>query len=122
MRRRSSNSVRVYYPEHSREELVALLRKRLAELSERLPIRLVILFGSYAKGRQTIASDIDLFVVVDGDKDQLYHEIHRSLNLSNLQLHLYTEDEHEKMKDSPFIREVEAGIRILDKDNKGLPS
>lgn len=114
MRRRSSNSVRVYYPEYSKEELVALLRVRLSELSKALPIKLAILFGSYAKGRQTAASDIDLFVVVDGDKGRLYHEIHKGLNIANLQLHLYTKDEYEKMRGSPFMKEVEAGIRVLD--------
>lgn len=114
MQKKSSNSVRVYYPEYSKEELVALLREKLSELSKVLPIKLAILFGSYAKDRQTAASDVDLFVVVDGNKGRLYHEIHKGLKIANLQLHLYTEEEYEKMKGSSFIKEIETGIKILD--------
>ena len=114
MRRRSFDSVRIYYPKYSKEELIALLKERIDKLSRTLPIELAILFGSYASGRYTVASDIDLLVVVkDGDKDELYHRIYDELNIRNLQLHLYTLEEYSKMRDSSFIREVEGkGIVI----------
>ena len=115
MRRRSFDSVRIYYPKHSKEELITLLRERMNELSKKLPIKLAILFGSYAVGRHTAASDIDLFVVVKGvDKNESYHKIYDGLNLKNLQLHLYTLEEYDKMRGSLFIREVEGkGIMIF---------
>jgi len=40
----------------------------LDELKERLYLLLVVLFGSYAKGNYTVASDVDLLVVYDGEK------------------------------------------------------
>ena len=49
-------------PEYGREELLSLLRGRIADLRGKLLMRLVSLFGSYAKGRQTAAGDIDLLV------------------------------------------------------------
>jgi len=61
MGRKSLSSVRIYWPEFSREELLQLLTERVGMLREKLPVRLVSLFGSYASGRQTAASDIDLF-------------------------------------------------------------
>jgi hypothetical protein len=108
MRKKSFDSVRVYYPKHSKEELIALLKERVSDLSKRLPIKLAILFGSYAAGRHTVASDIDLFIVVqDLDKNGLYHMIYDGLNLGNLQLHLYTLEEYNKLKGSSFVKEVE---------------
>jgi len=40
----------------------------LDELKERLYLLLVVLFGSYAEGNYTVASDVDLLVVYDGEK------------------------------------------------------
>ena len=57
MQGEASSSVKIFYPPFSREELIALLRQRVSVLQEKLPLRRVVLFGSYAKGRQTIASD-----------------------------------------------------------------
>jgi len=46
--------------------LLDLLRKRISALEGKLPLKRVVLFGSYAKGRQTVASDVDLLVVYTG--------------------------------------------------------
>ncbi len=101
MRRGSSDSVRIYYPEYSREELLILLRGRIDALKEKLPIRLVSLFGSYAKGRQTAASDIDLLVVYDGEKrGDDYKLAWDTLRIPRLQIHIYTLDEFEKLTES----------------------
>lgn len=75
-----------------------------------------MLFGSYTSGRYTAASDVDLFVVVEnGHKDEAYRKIFESLNISNLQLHLYTLKEYERMKvSSPsFIKEMEKGVSLI---------
>ena len=117
MLRKSSNSVKVCCPEIDRERLVSILKDRIRDLSEKIRIRIVILFGSYAANRHTPASDIDLLIVVEEeDKDKAYREILRFLKISNLQLHLYTVREYEKMRENRplFIKEIEGkGIPIL---------
>jgi|GEM_PF-3214678 len=60
MQKRSSSSVKVFYLPFDLEGLLALLRQRIPALQRQLPLKRVVLFGSYAKGRQTVASDIDL--------------------------------------------------------------
>lgn len=118
MRRKSLNSVKIYYPKFSREHLVHLLRREFERIAEKIPVNLAILFGSYAIDRYTASSDIDLFVVVAGkDKNRYYNEISDQLKMGSLQLHLYTSDEYDKMKiKSMFIKEVEKkGIKIFTK-------
>ncbi|MGB9659688.1 MAG: nucleotidyltransferase family protein [Nitrososphaerales archaeon] len=76
MLKKSSGSVRIYYPKLSKDELISILKERVKDLSKELPIRFVVLFGSYAKNRYTAASDVDLFIVVtSGDKGELYKKI-----------------------------------------------
>lgn len=117
MRRKSSDSVRIYYPRLSREELISLLKERVRILSEELSLDLVVLFGSYATGRFTVASDVDLFAVIRGGrKDYAYVRMYDILGVDNLQLHIYTREEYEKLKkNSPFfMREVEGkGVVIF---------
>ena len=66
MQRKSSSSVRVFYPEFNREEIISQIQQALATLQEKLSLRLVVLFGSYSKGNYTVASDIDLLIVYRG--------------------------------------------------------
>jgi len=118
MRRKSSSSVRIYFPKLSKEELVHLLKEKVKDLSKELPIKTATLFGSYAADRYTAASDIDVFAVIEGgNKGETYHKLYKGLGIDSLQLHLYTVDEYEKLKrNSPsFIREVKSkGIPIFE--------
>lgn len=99
MPRESSGSVRVFYPPFSREQLLVLLRRRINELQRALPLRRVALFGSYAKGRHTVASDIDLLVVYGGEpRDDAYTLVKRILNIRRLEPHVYAEEEVAQMK------------------------
>ena len=63
MPRKSSTTVKVFYPRYSREEVLHRIRASLPLLREALPVLSVVLFGSYAKGTNTAFSDIDLLVV-----------------------------------------------------------
>jgi predicted nucleotidyltransferase len=49
----------------SREEILATLRALKPELGRRFGVRDLALFGSFARGDQTEASDIDILVDVD---------------------------------------------------------
>jgi hypothetical protein len=91
---KSSSTVKVYYPRYRRDELIQYLKHRVGLLAQRIPLKLVMLFGSYAEGRYTAASDIDLLVVYEGRKrDDIYKIVWDTIALPNLQPHIYTADE-----------------------------
>ena len=84
----------------------------MTALREKLPLTRVILFGSYAKGRQTIASDIDLLVVYAGAaRDDAYALVRRTLGIRRLEPHVYTEQEYAAVQET-LERMVQEGITI----------
>ena len=112
MLRKSFSSVKVFYPSLSREDLLALLRQRIKALQRELPLKRVVLFGSYATGRQTVASDIDLLVVYAGEpRKEAYALVKRTLNIRHLEPHLYAEEEYEPVK-TTVERMVQSGVPI----------
>ena len=48
----------------TRENIVSTLRQQKAQLCGRYPIRRIAVFGSWARGEQTDASDVDILVDV----------------------------------------------------------
>ncbi len=113
MPRGSSSSVHIYYPEHSREELIARLRERLPRLNKRLPLTLVVLFGSYARGNYTVASDVDLLIIYKGEpREEAYALVKEELALPRLEPHLYTEAEYERAR-ATVAKMTEGGIILF---------
>ncbi len=95
---RSSPSVRIFYPKWTKKQLIERLRERLPLLAGLLPLVRVVLFGSYATGRFTAASDIDLLVVYEGPpRDTAYALIRKTLDVAGLEPHVYTRDEAARM-------------------------
>lgn len=91
---KSSGSVKVFFPSRSREQLVLELTERLPLLAQTLPLVQAVLFGSWAKGRATAFSDIDLLVVYAGPpRDDAYRLVRRCLSLRGLEPHVYSEEE-----------------------------
>lgn len=115
MRRGFSSSVKVCFPKFSKGELLQLLRNRIEPLSKKLPLHLVALFGSYAEGNYTAASDVDLLVVYEDPKrEDAYGLVWDAIGLSQLQLHLYTASEYEELKrSSPFPAQAERGVVLF---------
>ena len=112
MQHASSNSVRVYYPRYDTEWLVQELKKRLNELNEELSTSLIVLFGSYAKGTHTVASDVDLLVVYQGARrEDAYATVKRIINIPRLEPHVYTEQEHAAMR-GVLSKMIASGIVI----------
>lgn len=109
----SSTSVKVFYPSFKIEELLSLLKERIKALHVSLPMKKVMLFGSWSTGRATAFSDIDLLVIYEGRaRDDAYKMIWHSLGLRGLELHLYSEDEAEKMR--PILQSMtQNGILIF---------
>jgi predicted nucleotidyltransferase len=105
--------VRIFYPAQSRDDLIRRLQERLPALAARLPLRRVVLFGSYASGRFTAASDIDLLVVHDGPpRDDAYALVRRTLSIPRLEPHVYSLEEYEAAR-ATVARMERGGITLL---------
>jgi len=126
-----SNTVRVYYPEpRTREEVIEKVLLTLKEIKDKTDVSKVILFGSYAKGRQTASSDVDVLVIYeevggvnekerkDERKKEVYNLFWNSLKIPQLELHVYSSEEFERLKKSgsSFLKEIEKGIVIWSRD------
>lgn len=95
---RSSGSVKIFSPPYRRDELVAMLKARLPALSAVMPVERVVLFGSWAQGKATAFSDIDLLVVYAGPpREDAYRLVRRTLALRGLEPHVYTQQEAEQL-------------------------
>ena len=114
-----SISVQVFYPKFDRQSLIHELEKRLGDLAQRLPLALVVLFGSYALGNYTVASDIDLLVVYEGEqREDAFATVKKTLDLPRLEPHVYTEAEYKLVKNS--IRRMTAGGVVLFSKRKNF--
>ena len=101
MPRASSSSVQVFYPRYSQAEILDRLRSGLGHLREKLPLKFVALFGSYATMSYTVASDIDVLIVYEGDRrEDAYALSKKILAIQSLEPHVYSEGEYEKIKET----------------------
>lgn len=101
MPKKSTSSVQIFYPALSREEVILSLRQRLDDLQKRLPCTLVVLFGSYARGNYTVASDVDMLVVYRGEEnEQDYAIVKQVFGIPRLEPHVYTEEEYRTAGDT----------------------
>ncbi len=117
MRRKFSSSVRVFYPRFERKDIVKAIRNKLEQLKKKLPLSLVILFGSYAKGNYTVGSDVDILVVYEGEeRKDAYNVIKRALDIPRLEPHVYSRDQYEDMKE--IIKSMTRGGLVLFRKSK----
>jgi predicted nucleotidyltransferase len=113
MLKQSSDSVRVFYRPYSREQLITRLREGLPALVGVLPVLRVVLFGSWATGRATAFSDIDILVVYAGaTRADAYKVARRAFNVRGIELHLYAEAEAELLRPT-LDRVTKLGIDLL---------
>lgn len=116
MLKKSSSSVRIYYPKFDREWLIRRLKERLGALEVKLPLQLVVLFGSYAKGNYTVASDIDLLIVYKGqERKDAFAIVKKTFSVPRLEPHVYSEGRYEGLK-GIISKMIENGIVLFSKD------
>jgi uncharacterized protein len=90
-----SDSVRIYHPPFRLDSLISLLKQRSQKLTEIFPLVYVVLFGSYAKKRETAASDINLLVVYEDPKNQNdYCIVWEAFDIPTLKPRVYTVSEY----------------------------
>ncbi len=107
--------MRVFYPKFDRAELIRRLQERIDALNEHLPLLRVVLFGSYAKGNYTVASDVDLLVVYQGPaREDAFAVVKKVLNIPGLEPHVYSEGEYQQAEQR-IARMTEGGIVLYSK-------
>ncbi len=98
--------------EEERERPAALLRSEVERLTEelcRLGAKKIVLFGSMARGRLDLFTDIDLLVVMDSDLPFVERSgwVYRKLMPRvEADIIVYTEEEFKALKDRPFLRKA----------------
>lgn len=110
----SSSSVRVFYPGRSRREVVHRLRERLDRLADSLPVVRAVLFGSYARGEFTVASDVDLLVIYEGEpREDAFETVKRVVDVRGVEPHVYSRREYEAQRET-VDRMTRDGVELLD--------
>lgn len=95
-----SRSVKVFYPRSSRQEIIRALQGGVAHLAARVPLVKAVLFGSYASGRHTVASDVDVLIVYSGEsRDDVYALAKQLIRVPGLEPHVYSASEAEQVRD-----------------------
>jgi len=90
----ANQSVNVFSPEYTQEEVLASLRSSLPQLLQSLPVRWVVLFGSYAKGNYTAFSDIDLLVIYYSEvREDAFALVKKGVPLRGLEPQVRSEEE-----------------------------
>lgn len=102
------------------EALERDLRSLVQQLSAMPAVRKVVLFGSYAAGRRDLLTDLDLLVVMDSPLGVVERSLALARQLSAgvaLDLLVYTPQELEQLRDSPFFQEVLGKGKVLYEAN-----
>lgn len=117
MQKKSSHSVKIYYPKYSPEEVIKEFKNTIHMLLNKLSIEKAILFGSYAKKRYTVASDIDILIVFDETKyseNEVYKILRKNIRIPGIELHILTKTDYIKARESKWIKTIEKeGIKII---------
>jgi hypothetical protein len=109
---RSSGSAKLFYPRFDKQALVTALQEGVAALLERMPVKRAVLFGSWAQGRATAFSDIDLLVIYsDPPRGDAYQEVRRCMDIPGLEPHVYSETEAAQLE--PTIARMTANGIVL---------
>ena len=112
----SSRSAGVSWPTRDRNDLVASIRDALPALRDALPVRRVVLFGSHATGRATVASDVDLLVVYEGPpREEAFATVKKTIPVRGLEPHVYTTKEAAVQEDL-LTRMTQEGIVVFEED------
>lgn len=104
-----------------REEYAELLRKSAEEVVKKLRDRVerISIFGSYARGRTDLFTDLDILIVMKTDKPfpERLKELYSLLALPvDVDVLCYTPEEFERMKGTGFLKKVmEEEILLYEK-------
>ena len=86
----------------STDEIITYLKQNMALLNERFGVTRIGIFGSFARGEQSIASDIDMVVEMDKDRKNIH---------SFLKLKRFLEKEMSREIDLGFEHSLKPAIK-----------
>jgi len=95
-----------------RKEYRELLRHSAGEIATKLEVldaEKISLFGSYARGRADLFTDLDILIIMETDKPFIERagEIHSLLCFPvDADILCYTPEEFRRMCDTPFIKKI----------------
>ena len=98
-------------------EIQDSIMKYIKEVAKKYEIDAIILFGSYAKGNNTEDSDIDIAIITDDIKNDIFDEEINLMGLRKgidyrLEPHIIKIEDY-KNAETPFIQEViDTGIKV----------
>jgi len=92
------SQVRVTYPVLDKDKVIKVLKEARSGLKKKLHVSRIVLYGSYAQGRHTAGSDIDVIVVYRGaERCDAYKLVVKEINLPRLEPKVYTEEQFNLM-------------------------
>lgn len=107
----------IFYPEYDKEKVLEIVRNSLPQLLKVLPVKLVVLFGSYARGNFTAFSDIDLLVVYeDSIREDAYKMVKKTIKLKGLEPHVYSLSEYKQIENT-ITKMIEDGVVVYRKED-----
>ena len=122
MQNNLSNSVKVIYPP-SKKIVLDWVQDLVNRLIKSFKIRLISIFGSYAKNTYSFGSDVDLLVVYAESSPLSFEEVLTlALNISNdvnWEIHIYSSAQFEEglKKGNNFLKGIlNEGIKIYSSD------
>ncbi len=99
------------------KEIMEIVQKYVEKVCENYQIEAIILFGSYAKGTWHEDSDIDIAIITNDIKNNIFNE---ELNLvklrrkidTRIEPHLISVDDYKNIE-TPLIQEIiDTGIKV----------
>lgn len=97
---------------------VETIKEKIIPIFEEYPVNKVILFGSYAKGNATIASDIDIYIDTNGKLRGLDFIGLLEILVSTLETDIDLIDKSHIEKDSFIMEEIENGGMVIYEKSK----
>lgn len=97
--------------------IMEIVRKYVKKICENYNVYAIILFGSYAKGTEHEDSDIDIAIITDDIKNDIFDEEVELMKLRKgidyrLEPHIIRIEDY-KNAETPFIKEViDTGIKV----------
>ena len=102
----------MFYPRWTREELLLRLEEGLKALEKEVPLLEAWLFGSWARGRASVGSDVDLLLLYQGPRREDLHRLARKAFPGlPLELHASTEEEAARLE-AVLARMREGALRL----------
>ena len=90
-----------------------MVNKKLEDLQKKLPLMLVVLFGSYVTGNYTVGSDVDLLVVYKGrERKEAYAVVKRAVDVFGLEPHVYSRAQYHRMR-STIVKMIKSGVVLF---------